>query len=218
MVKLNSAPTFDWNQAQQGVIIGSYYYSYTALQISTGFLADKFNVVKLSGLSHLLAALATLAIPLAASTNYYLLVFTRVVLGFVHAPTFPCLYIIFEKWFTPQEKAFAQAIMTVGTNVGVAFVMPITAWLCDNGFAGGWPSAFYSMATANIIFLIIWYTTVTADPNESSLTSDEEKKFISAHVVQIPKRKVKVHSNNSISTLMIISHLQLLIKSNLSNY
>uniref|UniRef100_T1JWQ3 Major facilitator superfamily (MFS) profile domain-containing protein n=2 Tax=Tetranychus urticae TaxID=32264 RepID=T1JWQ3_TETUR len=191
-VSTNSAPTFDWNQAQQGVIIGSYFYSYTAIQISTGFLADKFNVVRLGALSHLLATLVTFIIPFAARANYIPLVILRILLGFIHGPTFPCLYILFEKWFPPQEKAFAQAIMTVGTNVGVAFVMPITAWLCNNGFAGGWPSAFYCMGLANLVFTILYFTTITANPDKSPFVSEEEKKFISANVIKIPKRKVKV--------------------------
>lgn len=190
-IKSNNAPTFNWNQDQQGIIIGSYFYSYTLMQISTGFLADKFDVANLTSISHLAVTLLTLLIPIATQTSYYLLIVIRILLGFFHAVIFPCCYIIFEKWFSPQEKAFAQSLMNIGTNIGVISVMPITAWLCENGFAGGWPSAFYSIAAANGFFLILWYTIVTVDPNKSSWISDEEKMSIAAKVVRIPKRKVK---------------------------
>lgn len=182
----------DWNQEQQGVIIGAYHYAYTLLQISTGLLADKFDAIKLSVLSHALAALTVLAFPLAAINNYYLAIVLRVLQGLFHAPIFSCCFVIFEKWFTPQEKAFAVGLMTFAYNLGTAVVMPVTAWLCINGFAGGWPSAFYCMGIANLIYIALLYFTVSSNPNESRLISEAEKTFISSHVLQKPKKKVSL--------------------------
>lgn len=169
------------------MIIGSYFYSYSSIQIGTGYLADKFDVIKLGALSHLISSLITIGIPFVTRINYIPLVILRILLGFVHGPTFPSLYILFEKWFPPQEKALAQALMIMGTNVGTALVMPITAWICDNG---GWPSAFYCTGLAHLMFTILFFTTISSNPEKSCLISEKEKNYILANVVKVPKRKV----------------------------
>ncbi|XP_015783026.1 sialin-like [Tetranychus urticae] len=185
----SKAPTLDWDQEQQGIVIGSYHYVYTLLQISTGILADKFDAVKLTILSHFFASLATLAFPLAATTSYGLAITLRVLQGLCHAPIFPCCLVVFENWFTPQEKALAIGAMTFAYNLGTAIVMPVTAWLCINGFAGGWPSAFYCMGIANLIYIALLYLTVSSNPNDSRLISETEKTLISSYLQTKPKSK-----------------------------
>ncbi|XP_053207125.1 putative inorganic phosphate cotransporter isoform X1 [Panonychus citri] len=146
--------------------------------IISGILTDKFNAVHLMTASQLAAIACTFLCPIAAEYGIIYLVAARMALGLAHGLLFPSCYILMERWLVSTEKAFAQSCVAVGSNFGIVIIMPLTAWLCDNGFAGGWPSAFYVTAAVNILFIIIWIITMTLDPSANRWVSQSEKNFL----------------------------------------
>ena len=170
---------YDWDQNDQGVVLGAYYYTYAAIQIFAGLLTDKFNVVHLMAGSQVVAIICTLLTPIAASISMSYLVIVRMILGLAHGVTFPSMYNLIENWFTPAETGLAQGLMAGGCDFGTALNSLFTAWISQQDFAGGWPAAFYIIAIINIIFAIIWVTTVTRDPFSNRFVSDYEKRYLS---------------------------------------
>ena len=67
----------------QGFILGSFFYGYVVTQIPAGYLAGARLVSSkwLFGCGILLTSIFTVLMPLAAKTNYYLLLAIRVLEG-----------------------------------------------------------------------------------------------------------------------------------------
>jgi len=66
-----------------GVVLGSFYYGYVALQIPGGWLALKVGGTRLFGLAVLIASTLTLLTPVASRTSVVLLIIIRVGEGLV---------------------------------------------------------------------------------------------------------------------------------------
>ncbi|GIY03569.1 vesicular glutamate transporter 3 [Caerostris extrusa] len=69
--------------------------------------------------------------------------------------------------------------------------MPLTAFLCDSGLFGGWPSAFYIIGLFGCLWFIMWSTLVTDSPLTHPLISKEELRYITSnqkvnHTVKAP--------------------------------
>ena len=66
-----------------GVVLGSFYYGYVALQIPGCWLAVKVGGTRLFGLAILIASLLTMLTPVAARASVILLIAVRVGEGLV---------------------------------------------------------------------------------------------------------------------------------------
>ena len=82
---------FDWSTSQQQLVMGSYYWGYTAFMIPAAWLATKVGFRLAFGLAMMLGGGVTLLFPLAAKTSVYLAIVTRIILGSLHAVAFPAM-------------------------------------------------------------------------------------------------------------------------------
>ena len=56
--------------------------------------------------------------------------------------------------------------------------MIVSGYLCEYGFAGGWPSVFYVHGVVAAVCLIIWVVFITNEPSEHGSISTHELEFI----------------------------------------
>ncbi|MFH4979988.1 hypothetical protein AB6A40_006697 [Gnathostoma spinigerum] len=56
--------------------------------------------------------------------------------------------------------------------------MPLSGLLCQYGFAGGWPSIFYVLGTAALIWSVLWLWLVADTPSKHKTISTEEREYI----------------------------------------
>ena len=100
-----------------GVVLGSFYYGYVALQIPGGWLALKVGGTRLFGLAVLIASALTLLTPVASRTSVVLLIIVRVGEGLVlvslqllwyvissHASTSANTVILISRWKRPWRR------------------------------------------------------------------------------------------------------------------
>lgn len=75
------AQQFDWNEKQQGLILGSFFWGYVVTQLPGGRMADMFGskIVFLMGI--LIPSVLTIISPLAAKQHYVLFIVLRVLQG-----------------------------------------------------------------------------------------------------------------------------------------
>ena len=73
--------TFLWDESQQGIILGMFFYGYVLTQVPGGRLAEIVGGKWLMGVGVLITAIFTLLTPLAAITNIYLLYTVRIIEG-----------------------------------------------------------------------------------------------------------------------------------------
>ena len=71
--------------------------------------------------------------------------------------------------------------MSIGCHLGACLSLPLTAVLCDHGFAGGWPSAFYVIGTISVGWTILWFWFVTSSPVDSRHIRPTELLYITTN-------------------------------------
>ncbi len=52
-------------------------------------------------------------------------------------------------WSPPMERSLLTGLTYAGCQVGNVVTMPIAGYLCKHGFAGGWPSIFYTFGISS---------------------------------------------------------------------
>lgn len=63
--------------------------------------------------------------------------------------------------------------------------LPLGAYLCVNGFAGGWPSIFYIFGSVGFVWFILWMVLASNSPSQNRLIKDKEQKYIEAETADI---------------------------------
>jgi ACS family sodium-dependent inorganic phosphate cotransporter-like MFS transporter 5 len=48
-----------------------------------------------------------------------------------------------SKKIPPAERSTIPPASQTGTNIGIIFTTPLVSIMVEDGFMGGWPSAFY---------------------------------------------------------------------------
>ena len=94
---------FDWDTSEQGLLMGSYYWGYTAAQIPAAWLASKYGFRMVFGVSMLVSGVITIIFPLCASVHVYLALAARVLIGIFHAVALPAMTGAWAIWAPPME-------------------------------------------------------------------------------------------------------------------
>ncbi|MFH4980168.1 hypothetical protein AB6A40_006877 [Gnathostoma spinigerum] len=75
--------------------------------------------------------------------------------------------------------------------MGIFVTMPLSGLMCVYGFAGGWPSIFYLLGTAGIIFTVIWYFTAFDSPHVHPRISREEFVYIRSSMEENVEKRTR---------------------------
>lgn len=165
---------FKWDEYEQSLALGSYYWLHWLSQLPGGLLARRYGTKLIFGWANLLTALLGLMIPFA--TNYHLsaLVFLRVLQGFIAGVIWPAMHDMTAKWIPPNERSkFVSSYL--GSSVGVAITYPMCA-LVITWF--NWQAAFYVTSILGIIWFVFWHFLVFDSPSQHPRISSTEKRYI----------------------------------------
>ena len=94
---------FAWDKRQQGLLLGSYYWSYTAAQIPAAWLAKRLGFRLVFGVCMLVSGLLTALFPVMARAGLGLAITARVLIGLTHAVAFPAMTGAWGAWAPPLE-------------------------------------------------------------------------------------------------------------------
>ncbi|XP_043462317.1 sialin isoform X2 [Leptopilina heterotoma] len=165
---------FKWNEYDQSLALGSYYWLHWLSQLPGGLLARRYGTKIIFGWANLLTALVGLMIPFATNYHLYALVFLRVIQGFVAGVIWPAMHDMTARWIPPQERSkFVSSYL--GSSVGAAITYPLCA-LVITWF--NWHAAFYVTSILGIIWFVFWHFLVFDSPSEHPRISSSEKRFI----------------------------------------
>ncbi|KAB7502877.1 putative inorganic phosphate cotransporter [Armadillidium nasatum] len=177
-ISSNVVGEFTWNEKTQGFILGSFYYSYGLANLIGGPTADYFGGRMLIGVATLASAILTILTPMASRLGAGFLITIRVLEGCFHGVTFPAMNKLITKWYTTEERSKFTGIIFAGIDFGCVLTFPISGWLCESEFLGGWPSVFYVFGGLSIIWCLFWFTLIRDDPKKHPRISAEELKYI----------------------------------------
>ena len=137
--------------------------------------------------------------PVAARTHISLIIVLRVLSGFGEGALFPSVQSLLARWTLPKYRsAIVGTIISTGEDAGIIVSMILSGILCQYGFAGGWPSAFYVFGVVGCLFSIAWFLLCHSSPSTHPWISKTELEYwekeigtvdLSAHP-PTPKKKM----------------------------
>ncbi|XP_076636872.1 sialin-like isoform X1 [Colletes latitarsis] len=165
---------FNWNEYQQGLALGAYYWLHWMSQLPGGLLARRYGTKLVFGLGNFITAILGFLIPFMTYYHLYALIFLRVLQGLVAGVVWPAMHDMTAKWIPPIERSkFVSSYL--GSSVGAAITYPLCAAVSSTL---GWDAAFYVTSFLGVIWYCAWLFLVYDSPQEHPRISDEEKKYI----------------------------------------
>lgn len=143
---------FQLNPAQMGLVFSALSWSYTLMQIPSGWLLDRIGSKIVYGTA--LCGWSVLTMVMGGTYNFISTIFCRLGLGFFESPAFPANTRIVTTWFPSKERGLAIGAYTGSEYVGLALCTPILTWLL---VTFGWRSIFIVTGLLGIIFSVIWF-------------------------------------------------------------
>jgi MFS family permease len=86
--------------------------------------------------------------------------------------------------------------MAFGATLGTLVMYPLAGYLCEYGFAGGWPSVFYVIAMLHVPWVLLWVYFVDDTPSKSRRISNKELQYIKSKIETFSSSKVLKFSFN----------------------
>lgn len=86
------------------------------------------------------------------------------------------IFIIFSNFYSLSQVN--NYVNFTGAQFGTVLAMPISGFLSEYGFAGGWPSIFYVFGLAGTLWSIAFILTIYDDPESHPRIKEDEKKYI----------------------------------------
>lgn len=169
---------FLWDPVMQGHVLNAFFYGYIVTQIPAGWLSEVISPTWIFAAGIGVTSLLTLATAVVAKANFAAFLALRVLEGIAEGVTFPSMYALMARWAPVQERTFLLTICGVGTLLGTIVTLPMSALLCQYGFAGGWPSVFYLTGILGCVWFLIWIFIASDKPEEHKFISQEERKYI----------------------------------------
>ncbi|KAL6255754.1 hypothetical protein P5V15_012997 [Pogonomyrmex californicus] len=163
---------FAWNEYEQGLTLGAYYWLHWLTQLPGGILARRYGTKRVFGLGNLLTALLGFFTPYV--THLYALIVLRVLQGLVAGVIWPSMHDMTAKWIPQYERSkFVSAYL--GSSVGAAITYPLCAAV-TNFF--GWGASFHVTSLLGIIWYCFWHFLVYDSPQQHPRISNDEKNYI----------------------------------------
>jgi ACS family sodium-dependent inorganic phosphate cotransporter-like MFS transporter 5 len=169
---------FDWTGDQQAVILGAFFYGYAVTQIPGGLMAERFGAKWVFGLSIFATALLALISPLAARTGFIAFFIVRVGQGLTGGLVFPSMTAMLARWLPKMERSLGSTIVFTGALFGSVITYPLTGYLCDGEFMGGWPAIFYLTGIVGCVWFAFWVLLIYETPDKHPHISLKELDYI----------------------------------------
>jgi ACS family D-galactonate transporter-like MFS transporter len=155
-----------------GWLFSAFGWTYTALQVPGGWLADRVHPKVLYPLSILVWSIATLSLGFVAGlTSLFIL---RLLVGSFEAPAYIMNNRIVTTWFPERERASTIGIYTSAQYVGLGFLTPLLVWM-EAGY--GWRSVFIFTGILGLVVAAAW-AFVYRDPSRFKGTNQAERDLI----------------------------------------
>jgi ACS family D-galactonate transporter-like MFS transporter len=160
------------SSVQLGLIFSAFGWTYAALQIPGGLIADRIGPRILYALCLVTWSLATIAQGLVK--GFAGLFAFRLATGAFEAPSYPINNRIVTSWFPDHERASATAMYVSGQFIGLAFLTPALVALQHYT---GWRGLFIVTGLIGLAWALIWYF-FYSDPLEHPRVNKAELDYI----------------------------------------
>jgi MFS transporter, ACS family, glucarate transporter len=141
-----------------GYVFSAFAWAYVIAQLPAGWLLDRFDSIKVYGISLVLWSLCTIAQgflgTLSTAAAIAGLFALRFLLGLVESPVSPANSYIVAAWFPVRERGLATSIYNSAQYIAVVVFVPLMGYLVHSA---GWPSVFWIMGALGLVLAIVWF-------------------------------------------------------------
>ncbi|PVD36714.1 hypothetical protein C0Q70_03700 [Pomacea canaliculata] len=183
---------FDWDKPTQTRLLAMYFYGYIFTQVPGGWLAGRIGGRRVWGVCQTISALCSLATPLAARTNVYIVYAIRFILGLAAGVSFPCIHAMMGRWAPTLERSKLVSFSFTGMSVGTVLTFSLSALLCVSGFDNGWGSIFYLSGAGNLLWVVVWLLVTSDTPAKHKRIKEIEKNYIMKSIGESPESKARI--------------------------
>lgn len=166
--------TFGWSETQKGLVLSSFFIGYMALQVASGWLANRIGGRIVLGFAVVWWSLFTILTPPAAFVSMGFLIAARITLGLGEGATFPTVYTLYRRWIPVEERSRSVALLVSAIPAGTLFALLTTGWIIERF---GWPMVFYSFGSLGLLWAAAWFRYIRDDP-ETDPRSDEAERAL----------------------------------------
>ncbi|CAK8673532.1 unnamed protein product [Clavelina lepadiformis] len=145
---------FNWNKADLGAAMGSFFWGYLTTQVLGGWIADKVGGDKVLCVSVIIWGLLTIMTPFIArcQVNFVsalaLLTIVRVLLGVSQGVHYPSMMSLLGRKIPETERSFPSGIILSAANFGTLACGGIGSVILENH---KWDDVFYVIGVTAII-------------------------------------------------------------------
>lgn len=165
---------FDWNERQQGALLGSFFWLHWALQIPGGMLARRYGTKLVFGLANLVGCCLCALLPLAAYVDFRWLIGLRVLQGLVCGVAWPAMHTMTGRWIPPNERSkFVTSYM--GSSIGVATFYPVFGYVME---VSSWEWVYHLCAVVGVVWYAAWCWLVYDSPAQHPRICTVERRYI----------------------------------------
>jgi MFS transporter, ACS family, D-galactonate transporter len=161
---------FHTNAAVMGLLLSSFTWTYTLLNLPAGMLVDRMKIRVLYSLALLVWALSSFLTTLVHSV--VAMFGPRLLLGIGEAPFAPAAIRTLSDWLPKSERGTGSSMFISGVALGSAVGPPVLAFLIS-GY--GWRSAFIASGILSLLAAIIWYAWYRHPLDDTKLTAQERE-------------------------------------------
>ncbi|XP_005176869.1 sialin [Musca domestica] len=165
---------FDWNEYQQGLVLGSFFWAHWVTQIPGGILAKKYGTKLVFGLANAIGCWMCFFIPAVSHWDYRALIVLRVLQGLVTGLAWPAMHVLTAKWIPPNERSkFVTAYL--GSSVGIAVFYPFFGYIMH---WGSWVWVYHFCGILGTVWWFGWLFFVYDSPAQHPRISESEVRYI----------------------------------------
>jgi ACS family D-galactonate transporter-like MFS transporter len=137
--------------AQLGLLLSAFFWTYSTVQLFSGWLVDRWNVNLVFAGGFFLWSVATAATGLVHT--FAVLFVLRLLLGMGESVAYPSYSKIIALNFPPEHRGVANAVISSGLLLGPGFGMLFGGLLMARF---GWRSFFVLLGLASLLWLLPW--------------------------------------------------------------
>ena len=144
-------PDLDLNEAQLGLLLSAFFWTYSLAQIPVGWLGERYGAHRVLGIG--LAVWATATIGLGFAHTFPMLLGLRLLLGIGESVGFPCVSKLIAAVVPVKSLGAANGIVAFGYILGPA-VGSLAGGLLMAQY--GWRTAFWIFGGLSLLWLLPW--------------------------------------------------------------
>ena len=163
---------FHFSNTEIGLLLSSYLWSYTLLQIPVGALLDRIGIKWIMRVGTILWSIASFMTAIVSGLGLILL--SRILLGIGESPAFPGAAKATGYWFPIRERGRATTAFDAAAKLSSALGLPVVALAVASW---GWRAGFWMTGILSLLYAVAFWL-LYRNPGESRRLSETERKYI----------------------------------------